>query len=59
MVASQDVYLKQMDDLRSVHLPPPSCSDEEAAIPPADAKTRKKLVMYQDESIINVNDGQT
>ena len=60
VVASRDVYLKQMDDLRSVHLPPPPCSDEEAAIPPADTETRKKLVMiYQDESIFNVNDGQT
>ena len=57
MVASRDVYLKQMDDLR---LPPPPCSDEDAAIPPADADTRKKLVLiYQDESIFNVNEGQT
>lgn len=60
VVAYRVKYLKELDNLRSSHLPPPPCSDERAATPPPDAETRKKLVLiYHDESIFNVNNGQT
>ena len=60
MVAYRVKYLKELSDLRSSHLPPPPCSDERAKTSPPDAETRKKLILiYHDESIFNVNDGQT
>lgn len=45
VMAYRKEYLKVMHDLHSTHNPPPPCSDEQAAIPPADAETRKKLVV--------------
>jgi hypothetical protein len=60
VVQYRSVYLKKLDDIRTVHLPPPPCSDEMAAIPPIDAETRKRLVIiYHDESIFHTNEGQT
>lgn len=60
VVAYRDVYLKKLDDIRSVHLPPPPCSNERAATPPVDAETKKRLItIYHDESIFHINEGQT
>ena len=58
VVAYRKEFLKKLDDLRDTHLPPPPCSDERAATPPADAETRKNLVLiFHDESIFNTNEG--
>ena len=60
VVEYRSKYLKQLSDLRSTHLPSPPCSDECATTPPPDAETRKTLVLiFHDESIFNVNEGQT
>ena len=60
VVKSHKEFLKKLKELKEMHLPPPSCSDERAATPPPDAKTRKKLILiYHDESIFNTNEGQT
>ena len=59
-MAYRKEYLKVMHDLYSTHNPPPPCSDERATTPPADAETRKRLVViYHDESIFHINEGQT
>ena len=58
VVKSCREFLQQICHLKDTHLPPPPCSDERA-VTPADAKKRKKMVLiYHDESIFNVNEGQ-
>ena len=60
VVKSRVEFLDALKELKETHLPPPPCSDEPAALPPADAETRKTLVLvYHDESIFNINDAQT
>lgn len=60
VVKARKTFLKDMNDLKSTHLPPPPCSDERAPTPPPDAETRKTLVLlYHDESIFHINEGQT
>ena len=59
VVKSRREFLQQIRHLKDTHLPPPPCSDERAGTPPADAENRKKLVLiYHDESIFNINEGQ-
>ena len=53
-------FLQQLKQLKDAHRPPPPCSDERAATPPATAETMKKLVLiYHDESIFNSSEGQS
>ena len=60
VVKSRTMFLERLRQLKSTHKPAPPCSDERAATPPPDVETRKKLVLlYHDESIFNVNEGQT
>ena len=59
VVKSHREFLLQIHNLKNTHLPPPICSDEQAVTPPADAETRKQLILiYHDESIFNINEGQ-
>ena len=52
-------FLDEMKSLWETHLPPPPPSDERAATPPPNAATLKRLVLiYNDESIFNTNEGQ-
>ena len=60
VVKHRERYLKQMEDLRTTHQPPPQCSDEEPRVRNEDDEDKKKLVMfYHDESIYNTNEGQS
>ena len=60
VVAYRKDYLKVMHDLYSTHNPAPPCSDQQAPIPAPDAETRKKIVViFHDESIFHINEGQT
>ena len=60
VVKSRVEFLDALKELKETHLPPPPCSDEPAALPPADAETRKTLLLiYHDESMFNINDTQT
>ena len=59
VIKSRREFLQQIRHLKDTHLPPPPCSDERAVTLPADAENRKKLVLiYHDESIFNINEGQ-
>ena len=60
VIAHRKEYLAIMKTLCDTHLPPPPASDQRAVTPPPDAETRKKLVMiYHDESIFSMNEGQS
>ena len=53
-------YLKELDELRKSHLPPPPCSDEHDTTPHDATELRKSLILiFHDESIFNTNEGQT
>ena len=57
-VASRGEFLSKLKELKDSHLPPPTYSDEQVAIPPPDAESRKLVLIYHDESIFNTNEGQ-
>ena len=61
VIKSRKEYLTTIHNLKDKHLPAPPCSDEHPATPPPDAESRKKLdnvLIYHDESIFNINEGQ-
>ena len=52
VVNSRKCFLKDMNDLKGTHLPPPPCSDKWAATPPQNAQTWEKSVLnYDNDSI--------
>ena len=60
VVKSREEFLKQNTALKKSHKPPPPCSDETAPVPGPDAESQKQLVLiYHDESIFTINEGQT
>ena len=60
VVKSREEFLKQITDPKKSHKPPPPCSDETAPVPGPDAESQKQLVLiYHDENIFTINEGQT
>ena len=59
VIKARREFLQNICHVKDTHLPPPPCSDERGVTPPADAENRKKLVLiYHDENIFNINEGQ-
>ena len=57
VVAYRKEYLKMANSLPSSYLPLPPCSDVRACTPPENAET-KLMMMFHDESIFSINEGQ-
>lgn len=60
IVKSPTIFLDKVNSLKVSHPPPPPWSDERAQMPPPDVASRKRLVLiYNNQSIFNTNEGQT
>ena len=60
VIRHQKVFLKTLHDLRDTHRPPPPASDEPTRIRCEVDENKKELVIiYDDKSIFNTNEGQS